>query len=392
MSYQPSATIFEIDRPVNSSPLLTSQPRSLRKMATGTPLIYGPSLLLLLAACANGNDGPGGEGRTQGGNEDEDGSVTITGTDEVELIVVTRDYAIRGLGGNDDIFGGGGNDTIHGGDGTDTLVFANSINPITIDLRGGVDDDGYYVMAPLSETEPQDDGYEKGTKFKNFERIAGTSKDDTFYGADDADFFFLSGDGDDTLVSGKGSDTFHAGHWEHGGYDVVDYSRAEGGINVDLNDLDDDDFVTVTIDHADWRDDKIKYVEDVIESDHDDTFSGEVDIVNYFTGGAGSDLFYIDEWNHTRGSDFGFDIVTDFVVGTDKIGFWVSDAILDSYFVEGRENIGGFFGAFGVSQEIDDNVLSIKHLGVTILEIDDYSGTEVLSLDVTNFTLSLDVA
>ena len=499
MSYQPSVAIFEIDAPLNSRPLLTSQPRSLRKMATGTSLIYGPSLLLLLAACANGNDGPGlgadpgdkekqsgdgGQGGTeqpgdggQGGTEqpeDGDASGTITGTDERdELTVVPRDYVIRGFGGPDDIFGGYGNDTIYGGDGfdtvdysdaarsvylflgivdeylgstygnllvdaqderfdeggefgpqdnvvriesvilsdhddqvatdgfakefdggdgTDTLIFANSIEPVTINLRGGADADGYYVMAPSSETEPQYDSYEKGTKFKNFERIAGTEEDDTFYGADDADFFFLSGDGDDKLVSGKGSDTFHAGHWDHGGYDAVEYSRAEGGINVDLNDLDDDNFATVTIDHADWKDDKLKYVEDVIGSNYDDTFSGEVDTTNYFTGGAGSDLFYIDEWEHERGVDFEFDVVTDFVVGTDKIGFWVSEAILNSYFVEGSENIGGFFGAFGLSQELADNVLSFKRVGVTILEIDDYSGTEALSLDAANFTLSLDVA
>ena len=554
MSYQPSVAIFEIDAPLNSRPLLTSQPRSLRKMATGTSLIYGPSLLLLLAACANGNDGPIVEARTEdidqtpeeagyrntltGTDGDDKGDDELEGDDKGNIILGLRgddhiygkggiDLLLGGAGtdhieggaGNDTIYGDDGDDTIYagagsddyvrggagndviyagpgendidgeegddtiyaslglntidggdgydtvdysdaarsvylflgivdeylgstygnmlvdaqderfyeggefgprdnvvriesvilsdhddqvatdgfakefdGGDGTDTLVFANSIEPVTIDLRGGADADGYYVMAPSSETEPQYDSYEKGTKFKNFERIAGTEEDDTFYGADDADFFFLSGDGDDKLVSGKGSDTFHAGHWDHGGYDAVEYSRAEGGINVDLNDLDDDNFSAVTIDHADWKDDKIKYVEDVIGSDYDDTFSGEVDTTNYFTGGAGSDLFYIDEWEHERGVDFEFDVVTDFVVGTDKIGFWVSEAILNTYFVEGSESIDGFFGAFGVSQEIDGNVLSFKHLDVTILEIDDYSDTEVLSLDVTNFTLSLDVA
>ena len=86
--------------------------------------------------------------------------------------------------------------------------------------------------------------------------------------------------------------------------------------------------------------------------------------------------------------------MADFVVGTDKIGFWVSSAILNAYFVEGNEDVGGFFGSFGLKQEVNDadNKLIIKRIDVTILEIDNYSGTEVLDLDLTNFTFSLDVA
>ena len=489
MSHHSSVAVFAFDAPVNQTPAhknpaQTSQLRIMGKMVTGTPLIYGPTLLLLLAACANGNnvnqevspqDGTQDgtqqpEDETQGGTEqpdDGDAIVTITGTDEDDdLTVVARDHVIRGLDGNDDIYGGAGNDTIYGGEGhdlieggagndtiygddgddtiygddghdtiyagagdddyiaggtgndiiyagpggnridgedgddiihaslgvnvidggagfdtvdysdatksvylflddyrdldstygdllldaqderfdeggtfgpnddvyniesvilsdfddqvsadgfatvfdggagIDTLIFANSIEAVTIDLRGGVDDEGYYVMAPSLSPGERSDAFERGTKFKNFERIAGSPEDDTFYGADDADFFFLAGDGDDTLISGKGSDTFHAGHWRDGGFDVVDYSRAEGGIRVDLNDLDDDNFATITIDHADWKDDKVKYVEDVIGSNHDDTFSGEVDVTNYFTGGDGRDVFYADKWRHSRGDDY----------------------------------------------------------------------------------------
>ena len=476
MSHHSSVAVFAFDAPVNQTPAhkipaQTSQLRTMGKMVTGTPLIYGPALLLLLAACANGNnvnldnspqdeteqpedetqDGTQQpeeepqepEDEPQGGTqqpEEEPQDGTITGTDEDDdLIVVPRDHVVRGLGGSDDISGGTGNDVIYagpggnridgedgddiihaslgvnvidggagfdtvdysdatksvylflddhqylgstygnllideqderfeeggefgpnddvyniesvilsdfddqvsadgfatvfdGGAGSDTRVFADSIEAITIDWCGGVDADGYYVMASSLSPGEWSDAFERGTKFKNFERIAGSPEDDTFYGADDADFFFLAGDGDDTLISGKGSDTFHAGHWREGGFDVVDYSRAEGGIRVDLNDLDDDNFATITIDHADWKDDKVKYVEDVIGSNHDDTFSGEVDVTNYFTGGDGRDVFYTDDWEHSWGDEYNFDVVTDFVVGTDKIGFWVDSANLDIHF------------------------------------------------------------
>ena len=365
MSHHSFVAVFSFDAPVNQTPAhkipvhkipaQISQLRTMGKMATGTPLIYGPALLLLLAACGNGNNVT----KLNDSPQDRDAIVTI-----------------------------------NGGAGIDTLTFANSIEAITIDLRAGVDDEGYYVMAPFLSPGEESDAFERGTKFKNFERIAGSPKDDTFYGADDADFFFLAGDGDDVLISGKGSDTLHAGPRDNGGFNVVDYSRAEGGIRVDLNDLDDDNFATITIDHADWKDDRVKYVENVIGSNHDDTFSGEVDVTNYFTGGTGRDVFYIDEWVHNRGDAFNYDVVIDFVVGTDKIGFRISSAILDAYFVEGNEDVGGFFGSFGLKQEVNDadNKLIIKRIDVTILEIDNYSGTEVLDLDLTNFTFSLDVA
>ena len=86
--------------------------------------------------------------------------------------------------------------------------------------------------------------------------------------------------------------------------------------------------------------------------------------------------------------------MTDFVVGTDKIGFWVEAAILEVHFSPGNENVENFFGAFGITQEVNDadNRLIIKHLDVTFLEIENYSGADVLDLDLTNFTFSLDVA
>lgn len=105
-------------------------------------------------------------------------------------------------------------------------------------------------------------------------------------------------------------------------------------------------------------------------------------------------MFYADEWEVSADDDYNFDVVTDFVVGTDKIGFWVSSAILNAHFALGNENIEGFFGAFGIGQEVndEDNILIIERLGVTILEIEDYFDTEGLSLDLSNFTFSLDVA
>ena len=273
-----------------------------------------------------------------------------------------------------------------GGAGTDTLIFDASPDAVTIDLRGGVDADGYYVMAPSSETDPQYDSYEKGTKFKNFERIVGTQEDDTFYGADDADFVFLSGGGDDRLISGKGSVTFYSGVHDDHDIDTVDYSRAEGGIRVDLNDLDDDDFVTVTIDHADWKDDKLRYVEDVIGSAHDDSFSGEVDVTNYFTGGAGRDVFFIGQWSPGIDSTFVYDVVEDFVVGTDKIGLKISQLQYDTHSSNAAGFTASLFGAFNINQEVivSENILRIKHLDVTILEIDNYEFTDVLSKALGN--------
>lgn len=593
MSYLSSVSAFAFDTPVNQSAGQTSLRHPMRKIVSGAPLLYGPTLLLLLAACSNGtnvsnlDDTPAGTDQTEDEvpadndqSEDEaqadndqsedEASFTIIGTDDDDDIALPiRGYTITGLGGhdnisgsayddmidggagddviygrfghdrieggsgNDTIYGNDGNDTIHGdegddtiyagageddalyggigndklyagpgendihgeegddtiyagigvniidggdgfdrvdysaasravflflnddgtfatsytdyyddllvnsddvrfdqggeigpwdrvfdieavilsdhddqiatdgiakefdgGAGTDTLIFDASPDAVTIDLRGGVDADGYYVMAPSSATDPQYDSYEKGTKFQNFERIVGTQEDDTFYGADDADFVFLSGGGDDRLISGKGSVTFYSGVHDDHDIDTVDYSRAEGGITVDLNDLDDDDFVTVTIDHADWKDDKLRYVEDVIGSAHDDSFSGEVDVTNYFTGGAGRDVFYADVWEVSADDDYNYDVVTDFVVGTDKIGFWVGSAILNAYFAPGNENIEGFLVAFGIRQEVNDqdNILIIERVGVTILEIEDYFGTEGLSPDLSNFTLSHDVA
>ena len=106
--------------------------------------------------------------------------------------------------------------------------------------------------------------------------VAGAG-DDNLYGAGGADV--LMGElGADILDGGQGADVLDGGD----GIDTASYSASSEGVNVDL--------LTGTGTGGEAEGDTLVGIENVIGSDHNDTFTGD-DQANTFEGGLGDDQF-----------------------------------------------------------------------------------------------------
>ncbi len=174
------------------------------------------------------------------------------------------DNVINGLGGEDIIIGGRGADTIDGGDGDyDGSSYEDSGAAITIDLSVK-DVDGYSTGSG---------GEAEGDRLKNIEHIIGSDYDDT-----------ITGDEKDNIIrGGRGADTIDGGG---GSRDAVSYRLSDTGITIDLSIKDAEGYTTGSGGHA--TGDRIKNIERLRGSDHDDTLTGD-DNNNLFYGRGGAD-------------------------------------------------------------------------------------------------------
>ncbi|MGE0767428.1 MAG: calcium-binding protein [Hyphomicrobiaceae bacterium] len=268
-----------------------------------------------------------------GGDQDYDDSVfsVSIGTTNAALApklatkpVTDKHDVMDGGDGDDTMFGMSGNDTLHGGDGNDKL-WGNSGDD---HLDGGAGND---VLSGGSG----DDTLLGGA---GDDALDGNSGNDVMDGGDGNDHL-MGNSGDDTLWGGAGSDTLEGGSGDDhffaeadgdvimggDGFDTVDFSRAAGGIVLDLSKH------TAARSDGDGSVDNLDSIESVVGSNYADDLKGSKfndhmnggdgdDVLrgmggsDVLTGGAGRDKF---QWLakdvvDADGKQLGVDIVTDF--------------------------------------------------------------------------------
>ena len=275
-----------------------------------------------------------------------EGDDVLTGTAGADTIdALGGNDQIFGLGGNDTLTGGAGADLVSGGAGDDTLNFSTDntwsdqfaaqntetgetinlegVNQSTDVFDGGEGHDVLYLTVG-NDAIFLDDNYSvfpdgsSGPRLVSVEEInAGlgndivdltsnlfTAGDVTINGGEGNDVLWSGegddvvdggtgndslwgGDGNDELIGGTGDDTLAGGDGRNvinggDGTDTVDYSAADGGVYVNLND-----------NYGGTREDRsirdnITNVENVIGSDNNDVIRGD-SANNVLDGGAGDD-------------------------------------------------------------------------------------------------------
>jgi Ca2+-binding RTX toxin-like protein len=211
---------------------------------------------------------------------------------------------LNGGAGDDVIITGGGLDRVDGGDGIDTVVLQS--------------DEGDIVSVNLSrQWQYSGDGW---NYIANVENVTTGAGEDIIQGNDIAnvldsgsgDDWLYAGGGDDVLIGGAGTDRLFGGD----GNDTVVFKSGDD-LTVNLN----SEWQVGNLNTSEGMD-KIIGVENVTTGAGDDTLIGNAD-ANILTGGDGDDTltggdgddvfrFYASEGMST-------DVITDFVVGEDKI-------------------------------------------------------------------------
>ena len=193
------------------------------------------------------------------------GNDTLTGTECDDTIDgLGGDDTLKGLGGDDELTGGPGADTLDGGEGlSDYAKYDKSGSAVTINLGGAKDGDGYITGSG---------GDAEGDKLKNIENLVGSAHDDT-----------LTGDGNvNRLVGGPGADTLDGG----AGSDYAFYDTSSAGVTIVLDTWDNNGYSPGK--GGDAEGDKLKNIENLVGSAHDDTLIGNTN-TNRFIGGPGAD-------------------------------------------------------------------------------------------------------
>ena len=298
----------------------------------------------------------------------------LIGTDE-------RDD-IFGGDGDDMLHGHGGDDVIHGGSGSDTIIAGSGDDRITADsfamltaddIDGGngfdivhydVSYSGAQLTVDLAAGTASD-----GDTLSGIEGVSIKGNDATVFGDGQSNRFEVFGF--DNEFSGQGgNDTFvvfgHAtsspliGNVYDGGAgtDTIDYSTglspylSQPGIEVDL-----DDGTTQSLQFPQLDDDELNNIENVIGSLRDDRIFGDDganvldgedgdDLINgrdgddTLTGGDGADVFVFD--HRDSGED---DIITDFVIGEDRID--LSNSEIDDFADLQNAGDGDYFEQVG---------------------------------------------
>ena len=151
------------------------------------------------------------------------GEGPIVGSDRGEYIVGgSADQPLNGRGGNDILEGRGGADILDGGEGTDSASYANSDDPVSVDLSAGTGEGGDA----------------EGDTFVSIENLVGSAHDDSLTGDAEANALYgmagadtLEGKGgDDLLVGGTGADTYLFA--EGDGADTIVEVAEEGVVNT----------------------------------------------------------------------------------------------------------------------------------------------------------------
>ncbi|MBC2653579.1 VCBS domain-containing protein, partial [Novosphingobium aerophilum] len=222
---------------------------------------------------------------------------------------------IAGGAGNDTIEGGNGNDSLDGGAGTDFASYANASASVTVSL----------ALAGAQNT-----GAAGSDVLTGFEGLIGSAFNDVLTGDANANAL-QGGSGNDTLDGGAGNDTLTGG----AGTDTASYATATGGVTVSLA-------ITASQVTGGSGSDTLSGIENLTGSGFADVLTGDAnanaidggagnDTLNggagadSLMGGSGNDVFvYSATANSTNAA---FDVISDFIVGTDKIDLSAIDAV-----------------------------------------------------------------
>lgn len=216
---------------------------------------------------------------------------------------------LDGRSGNDVLRGGVGADVLVGGDGFDTATYYDAASGVTVDLGLGIGTRGDAagdVMTSIERVQGSNNGDDVLIGSAGNDELQGYGGSDWLRGGDGNDVLG-GGNGNDTLDSGAGNDILSGGagadliHGAAGddyilgvaptagqadsidggaGLDVIDYSRAERGVKVDLS--------GEVVAENPGRYDVLVNVEDVIGSAFADVIWGDAGS-NRLNGGAGDD-------------------------------------------------------------------------------------------------------
>lgn len=181
---------------------------------------------------------------------------------------------LDGGGGNDYFEGGPGNDRFYGGGGFDHVSFANSPNPVTVNLEEQqATGEGSDYLEMISDI--------TGSPYNDF--IRGNSWENYLFGADGNDTI-VAVHWHDVLAGGRGNDTLEGTNWTW-----VSYESAVQGVDVDLS----------TGQATGQGKDKLSRILSIIGSPHDDVLEGDggdntiigLGGNDRFVGNRGEDLF-----------------------------------------------------------------------------------------------------
>ena len=201
-----------------------------------------------------------------GGTKDGEGYVTGSGGDaegdklkDIEnLWGSAHNDTLTGDANNNRLVGGAGKDTLDGGAGEDWAYYKDSTAGVTINLGGTEDGQG---------------GDAEGDKLKNIENLWGSAHDDS-----------LTGDGkNNRLVGGPGEDTLDGGA---GIRDWAAYTDSGAAVTIDLGGTPVNGYIIGS--GGDAEGDKLKNIENLRGSAHDDSLTGNASN-NWLVGGPGAD-------------------------------------------------------------------------------------------------------
>ena len=227
-----------------------------------TGLISGGLAAIDFIGGTNMYDGQGGQvvGEIRGGS----GSDVLKGGAFSEVIKggAGRDV-VRGRGGADELDGGSGNE--------DWLDYRGSTARVVVNLGTG----------------QADGGDAAGDTFTGFERIIGSSLNDTLTGdsrnnvirGDNGSDFIRGASGNDLIAGGRAGDVLDGGN----GIDTLDYRTSAAAVSINL--------VSNTASGGDAAGDTITKFENVIGSAFNDKLIGSK-TANQMSGGGGNDTFH----------------------------------------------------------------------------------------------------
>ena len=229
-----------------------------------------------------------------GGHADGDTLKNIT-----NLLGSAHDDSLTGDGARNRLKGGPGADTLDGGGGAqDGAYYAESDKGVTVDLSS-TPVNGYIIGKG---------GDAEGDKIKNIEYLQGSAHNDTLTG-DDKNNVFWALAGNDTLDGGKGNDSLYGDDGDdtvkggegndnlvgRAGADTLDggdgagdrawYLWSPAGVTIDLGTTKNGYSIGKG---GEAEGDKLKNIENLLGSDHDDTLTGD-DKDNVLDGRRGND-------------------------------------------------------------------------------------------------------
>ncbi len=175
-----------------------------------------------------------------------------------------QDNILLGRDGNDYLDGGGGNDLLDGGEGSDSADYSSSLSSVIVDLNL---EDKQDTLGAGMDT------------LKNIENLSGSNHDDILIGNKSVNV--INGlKGNDKLSGGLGNDILIGGE----GIDSVDYQRASGKVDIDLE-------LKVAKNDGFGSSDTLEGIENVIGSQNSDKIFGDINN-NILDGGSGNDLIF----------------------------------------------------------------------------------------------------